>query len=117
MPHLATDDHLWRAIKAAHERWSPETAERFPPAPQWEPPGPTVGTENCAPDQEVMETVPTVPAVPAQFDEIHQDGRAQQLADQHMAWEERAAILEFSGGLTREEAERVAAEQVGYWPA
>lgn len=32
--------------------------------------------------------------------------------DQREAWEERAAILEFDGGMTRPEAEKVAARQM-----
>ncbi len=32
------------------------------------------------------------------------------------AFEERAAIMEFEGGLTRQEAERLAAEELGFVP-
>ena len=36
--------------------------------------------------------------------------------DKQEAYEERAAIIEYDGGLTRKEAERLAAELTGYKP-
>jgi hypothetical protein len=111
---LATDDPLWKAIRAAHERWSPETAERFPPPPEWEPADAEVGTENGQAGQELTAPVPTVPTVPTLPDEFRRATRAERLAEERAAWEERAAILEFDAGLGREEAERQAAEELGY---
>ena len=37
-------------------------------------------------------------------------------ADQHEAYEERAAILEFDAGLSQDEAEREAMRQIGITP-
>jgi hypothetical protein len=37
------------------------------------------------------------------------------LADWHFLWEERAAIMEFDGGMTRERAEEMALEDILIW--
>jgi hypothetical protein len=111
---LATDDPLWAAIRAAHQRWSPDTAERFPPPPEWEPPEVVVGTGNSEADQELTNPVPTVPTVPTVQEEFRRQTRAERLAEERAAWEERAAVLEFEGGLDRAAAEQLAAEELGY---
>lgn len=102
---MAIEDPLWRAIRAAHERWSPDTAARFPPSRQWEPGEPELGTEKAAFDQELTAAVPGVPAVPGVSEE-----------EARMEWEERAAILEFEGGFARAEAERRATRELGGCP-
>lgn len=107
---LETDDPLWAALKGAYARWSIEAAARFPLVSKWEPPQGLVGPEKNVTDLTVDSRVPTVPAVPT---EIHNNRRETQLdpaAEAMAAWDERAAIVEYDGGLSREEAERAATE-------
>lgn len=113
---MATDDPLWRAIQAAHARWSLGGLERFPPAPVWEPEVPAVGTQEAEGKQSDKASVPTVPTVPALCEEL---GTAPPLgaADARALWEERAAIKEFCGGMSREAAERGAALELGLPPS
>lgn len=107
---MATDDRLWAAIRAAHEQWSPETAERFPPPPEWEPAEAEARIESGEVG-EVEAPASTGPVLPEHFG---RQTRAERLAEERAVWEERAAILEYDGGLSREEAERQTAEELGY---
>jgi hypothetical protein len=105
---LATEGPLWRAIRATHERWTPGAPEQFPPPPRWELQKAPVGTEKPPLDQQVARAVPTVPTVPTE----KQKECARTGAEARGAWEERAAILEFDGGFSRAEAERLATEEL-----
>lgn len=110
---MATDDLLRATIKAAHERWYPPAAERFPPKAGWEPLGLSVGTENTPSDQNLMGPVPTVPTVPTSKQYELRCTHEHAAAEALVAWEERAAIIQFEGGLSREDAERRATEEMG----
>ena len=110
------DDPLWAAIKAAHERWSPGSSERFPPAPEWELAAGNLGTEEDEPDQALSLPVPSVPAVPGVIEEYGRPARAEPGAEECIDWEERAGVLEYEGGLSRAEAERLALAEVSAFP-
>ena len=74
------------------------------------PQSPRGGTEgealNTSIDQYVAKSVPPVPRVPPQDDEAENED------DLQVAFEERAAILEYDGGWPRAEAERLACIEV-----
>lgn len=107
-----TDDPLWEAIQAARARWSPHTLARFPSKPKWEPSAKGLGTGKADTDQQARASVPTVPTVPIKWGYGTQ--RTQPITDDQLAaWEERAAVLEFDGGMSRPEAERNAALELG----
>jgi hypothetical protein len=110
---LETDDPLWSAIRAAHLRWSPDAAERFTPNFRWEPLGHEVGTAQPLMQQGVAGAVHTVPTVHTEKHKTEHRTRAEARA----AWEERAAILEYEGGLSRCEAEGQAAAELGFTPS
>lgn len=105
---LVAENPLWDAIRAAHERWSPSTLERFPPLTEWEPSQADVGTAIDIFNQIDRPSVPTVPTVPT-LKQGDWGWEAQPTVEELAIWEERAAILEFDGGLDRETAERLAA--------
>lgn len=108
MNSLKTADPLWDAIRAAHERWSPDTAKQFPPAPEWEPAICEAGTGFPIENQRVNRADPTAPTVPTPLEDEWgwvPTSSVEECAER----EERAAILEFEGGLDRETAERLAA--------
>ena len=107
---MATDDALWNAIRAAQLRWSPDAAERFTPNFRWEPFGQEVGTDQPLTQQGVAGAVHTVPTVHTEKHKTEHCTRAEARA----AWEERAAILEYEGGLSRREAEYQAAAELGF---
>ena len=68
-----------------------------------------VGTGNSSADQIDSGSVPTGPTVPTAGKDTRQHADE---ADRLAAYEERAAIMEFDGGLDREEAERRARVEV-----
>ena len=73
------------------------------------------GTDKAEGNQEFIDLVPGVPAVPAS--EKHIIEREQQAAERTrfaLDWDlqERAAILEFDGGMTREDAEVLAISEL-----
>jgi len=99
---MAAESPLWNAIKAAHRRWSPDTAHLLPDTMDWRPapalsgnPGAT-GGPSAAP-----------PATAAQRPESRLIGPSAD--DEAMEQEERAAIIEFDGGLDRQTADALAA--------
>jgi hypothetical protein len=59
-------------------------------------------------DQCLVATVPTFPAVLATFDKRHGSAPAEAAEIDPGEWEERAAILEYDGGLDRATAKRLA---------
>jgi hypothetical protein len=110
---LSIDDHLYEILKAAHARWSPDTLDRFPPKSRWEPPTGAVGTEIPSRDQPLAPRVPTVPTVPTEIE----TPPPRSAGDAHGDWEERAAILEFEGGLPRAAAEARATAEAWDYPS
>jgi hypothetical protein len=78
-----------------------------PPVPPLGSGGGTKGEAlNTSLNQYVGKSVPPVPPVPPQNDEVENE------ADLQVAFEERAAILEYDGGWPRAEAERLARIEV-----
>jgi len=109
-------DPLADAIRCARSRWHIERqcalgdrpAEGFPPPTGREPVSREVGTEKGVYSQGVKVPVPTFPPFPPRKEK----GRGSNVLDAHVSawfeWAERAAILEYGGGWTRPEAERLA---------
>lgn len=105
---MKSDTRLAAAIRAARERWASGSHHEA----GWEPGREKVGTAFRQSDQGLARAVPTVPTVPtSERDTLSFEG-----PDAHVSawveWGERAAILEFSGGLDRLEAEVRAAVQM-----
>lgn len=67
-----------------------------------------VGTRNSSANQTDGGSVPTGPTVPTAGEDTRQHADE---ADRLAAYEERAAIMEFDGGLDRQEAERRASRE------
>jgi len=107
---MTAEGPLRAALLRAHARWSTSTEERFPRAGEWVPLSQTVGAAELAPDQWLTDKVPTVPTVPTEKEDIAQ-ASPPLTPDQ----EERAAILEFEGGLDRATAERLAQGRLLDW--
>ena len=107
---MSEEDPLRAALLRAHARWSTSSEERFPTAGEWVPLAGTVGSDEAAPDQWLTDKVPTVPTVPTEKEDIAQ---ASPLLTPDQ--EERAAILEFEGGLDRATAERLAQGRLLDW--
>jgi len=61
--------------------------------------------------------VPRSPAVPIEKQDMPQRAAAEVAAAAWVAWEERAAIREFEGGMSRREAEAATAQELGPAPA
>lgn len=101
----SADDPLWAAIRALHARYSPAAADKFPQTPLWERRARAAGNRQGLTPQRISEPVPTGPTVPGEKDDIAQCAIASVDGD----FDERAAILEYEGGLERIEAERRAA--------
>ena len=112
---MSADDKLYSVLKAAHARWSPLAAERFPTALPLGAGGADLGTAKGQEDQQLGGWVPMVPAVPTLFEKERQ-ARSGEVAADLADWEERAAILEFETGLTRAEAEAAATAELGSPP-
>ena len=124
---MATDDAMRAAILAAHARWSGAPAERFPVNSDWEPPAVALGTAKITPDQQLTGRVPRVPTVPSEKQyRSHRTGstetadatgvRGGASAEAWAAWVERAAIREYSGRMSRAEAEVRTALELGPCP-
>jgi hypothetical protein len=101
MGRVTMETPLRAALIRAHARWA-RVAE-FPPAVEWVPLAGTVGTNDSQLKQRLEATVPTVPTVPTET-----EGGATAAPPMTADEEERAAILEFDGGLDRPTAERLA---------
>ena len=91
---------LLDVLRLAYLAHAPDRLARFPETSE---PG-TPGTEI----DERIQTGSRIPAVPGQ----KQDGSALDVNRGAGEWEERAAILEYDGGLGRAEAERLASEEL-----
>ena len=111
-PTLATDDPLWSAIQSARAKWSPDAPERSPLKSPWGPLAPSGGDRQPLMAQGFAAAVPTVPTVPTENKYIPPRTPADVLHD----WEERAAIIEYEGGYSRADAERMATEALGSLP-
>lgn len=109
---MGTDDPLAEALRKAYAALSPEGVERFPLKLEWEPLSHVVGTDKPQQDQGVKATVPAVPTVPTNFEYIQHCTPEEALA----AWDERAAIREFDGGMSRETAEELTTCELGPRP-
>lgn len=97
---------LWRAHRPA--------SAVVPTKSHREPNSGEVRTKIAAQKQAATGAVPGVPTVPTGFE----DNRAREAAegglDRWAAWQERAAILEYCGGLGRAAAETAASAELGY---
>lgn len=107
---MEAEDPLRAALLRAHARWSTSSAARFPPPGKWVPLAGTVGTDEDQPEQTLTAAVPTVPTVPTEKEDMAQ--ASPPLTPEE---EERAAILEFEGGLDRATAERLAQGRLPDW--
>lgn len=107
-----TDDPLWAAISAARARWSPEDDARSPAAAPWGPLVDLAGDRSALTGQGFSGAVPRVPRVPSENQYIRQRTADERAADALGEWEERAAILEYEGGWSRKDAERLATEEI-----
>jgi len=88
------------AVFARKERSVPRVPQ---PSAEW---GTGRGTDKFKQFQCVSKLVPHVPHVPRQNDNGWDEN------DWRMAFEERAAILEYDGGHSRQEAERLARDEI-----
>ncbi|MDP3704013.1 MAG: hypothetical protein Q8R78_06455 [Candidatus Omnitrophota bacterium] len=113
---METDDPLWNAIKAARARWSADGPERSPVRDGWGPPWSVAGDRSSLTAQAVAAAVPRVPRVPSEKQDIRQRTSDQVAADAWAEWEERAAIREYDGGMSRLQAERLAEADLGARP-
>lgn len=105
---------LENALAALWRQHRPEAGEVVPIAVEREPEQAQAGTEKASEDQKLVESVPAVPTVPSISEQPQPLTRAERREAEAMEWQERAAVLEFSGGLSREEAEEQAAAELNY---
>jgi len=61
----------------------------------------------------LAEAVPGAPTVPTEIDKRQRCAKPEGAGAALAEWEERAAIIEFDGGMSRAEAERRATEELG----
>ena len=73
-----------------------------------------VGTKLPSQNQASTAVVPGVPTVPTVFEDNHAREATDGGLDRWAAWQERAAILEYCGGLGRMAAEAAASAELGY---
>lgn len=111
-PTSETEDPLAAALRAAYSALSPDLAERFPVEFHWEPQSVELGTAKARSDQCVNPYGSQVPRVPSENQYISERTDADALAE----WEERAAIREFDGGMSRVVAEALTALELGPRP-
>ena len=114
---MATDDAFAEALRSAFAKLAPAPGERFPVVSNREPESPTLGTDFRASDQSVSGQVPRVPTVPSENEDRSQRTPAPDLAEAWAAWQARAAIREYDGGMTRQVAELLTAMELGPCPA
>jgi len=101
------NDLLTRAIAGARHRFGASAAA----SGNREPDDAEVGTGNSFVGQTTSAPVPSGPTVPSAGGHTREpDDESDMLA----AFEERAAIMEYDGGLDRDEAERLARIDLGF---
>ena len=105
---------LENTLAALWRQHRPEVANAVPIAIEREPERKLPGTENADQDQTVIAAVPAVPTVPSVSEHQQRLTHAERREAEAMEWQERAAVLEFSGGLSREDAEQQAALELNY---
>jgi hypothetical protein len=98
-------DGLDAAIRAARRRWRGSGSHL---SEGGNPQTLKVGTEKAEPAQSPSAHVPTVPTDPTSTNRGRNFGRPPEVDN----WEERAATLEFEGGIPRAEAEHLAREEI-----
>jgi hypothetical protein len=92
---------LWRRYRSDAPAGSHRSRQRDGENQKWEP-------RKADINQSVAGAVPTVPAIPTSFDKIQTHAPAEVVEIDPGEWEERAAILEYEGGLDRAAAEELA---------
>lgn len=107
---MSQEDPLRAALLRAYARWSTGSAAGYPLADPWEPLAATAGTADRVKNQIDSGQVPTGPTVPTK-----NEGISQATPPLTPEEEERAAILEFEGGLDRATAERLAQDRATDW--
>ena len=90
--------------------------QRFPVESHWEPQTEELGTENTYADQPVNVAVPKVPRVPSEKGTMPHRIGAEAAFEALTAWDERAAIRQYDGGMSRREAEHHTAMELGPRP-
>jgi hypothetical protein len=107
---MVQEDPLRTALLRAYARWSTGSAAGYPQSGPWEPLAPAEGTGEIERKQRHTPRVPTGPTVPTAS-----EGMAEVSPPLTADEEERAAILEFEGGLDRATAERLAQGRLPDW--
>ncbi len=97
-------DPFLDVLRGAYEHHAPDRLAGFPTLPGREPRGGETGTAKLEGKPALGAAVPKVPTVPGFIGHKGPTEPPGGPGD----WEERAAIMEFDGGLSREEAERLA---------
>ena len=113
---MATDPFA-EALRAAYQATPGAALQRFPVEKGWEPQIEKLGTAKPEADQSVSPTVPRVPTVPSNFGYIQGHAGAEAASEALATWDERAAIREYEGGMSRREAELMTAMELGPRPA
>ena len=113
---MATDGTFAEALRAAYATLAPGGDERFPAASGWEPPTPEVGTAKRLINPEVKAGSTQAPAVPFEKHKTQERTPAPGAAEAWVEWQERAAIREYDGGMSRETAEILTAVELGPCP-
>jgi len=104
---------LDQELEAAWRAFRPDAAAGSHPY-RWDASeNPEREPDNAVIDQILAATGSQVHMVPATFDKRHGSPPVEGAKIDLGEWEERAAILEYEGGLNRAEAEKLAADMVG----
>ena len=116
---MATDP-MWAAILAARDRLSETSSERFPAEERFPTAPGTDAALRPVENQRVRPTVPRFPEFPAKLGGPAQRPSNRETsvpADGWATWQERAAVREFDGHMSRLEAEVRTALELGPCPA
>lgn len=112
---MATDPFA-EALRAAYQATPGAALQRFPVENHWEPQVEKLGTAKADADQSVNPTVPRVPRVPSENGTMPHRMAAEAASEALATWDERAAIREYEGGMSRREAELTTAMELGPRP-
>ncbi len=112
---MATDPFA-EALRAAYLATPGAALQRFPVENHWEPLADELGTEKPYSDQSVKSKVPTVPRVPTENGTMPRRIPTEATSTTLAAWDERAAIREYDGGMSRREAELHTTMELGPRP-